>query len=147
MVESNGLLNRHTLICIVSSNLTLSATLNTSMKKATLLIGLLFWVTTSFTVFAQESPPSNKFNNLPMMVDCGTMEDVSALLQKHGEVPTASSMVQWQIPGGGTLSGPMILWVNPDTRTMTITIQPSEGFVCMLLPGTRFAPFIQGTAT
>ena len=117
------------------------------MKKATLLIGLLFWVTTSFTVFAQERPPSNKFNNLPMMVDCGTMEDVSALLQKHGEVPTASSMVQWQIPGGGTLSGPMILWVNPDTRTMTITIQPSEGFVCMLLPGTRFAPFIQGTAT
>ena len=117
------------------------------MKKATLLIGLLFWVTISFTVFAQESPLPNKFNNLPIMVDCGTMEDVSALLQKHGEVPTASSMVQWQIPGGGTLSGPMILWVNPDTRTMTITIQPSEGFVCMLLPGTRFAPFIQGTAT
>ena len=117
------------------------------MKKAALLVGLLFWVATSFTVFAQERPPSNTFNSLPIMVDCGTMEDVSALLQKHGEVPTASSIVQWQIPGGGTLSGPMILWINPDTRTMTITIQPAEGFVCMLLPGTQFAPFLQGNKT
>lgn len=81
------------------------------------------------------------------MVDCGTTEDVSALLKAYGEIPTATSYVQWQIPNGGTLSGPMILWINPETFTMTVTIQPVEGFVCMLLPGKQFAPFLQGNKT
>ena len=117
------------------------------MKKAALILGLLFWVATSITVFAQERPPSDKFTSLPIMVDCGTTEDVSALLKAYGEIPTATSFVQWQIPNGGTLSGPMILWINPETFTMTVTIQPVEGFVCMLLPGKQFAPFLQGNKT
>lgn len=115
--------------------------LNTIMKKAALLItGLLFWVATSLTVFAQEKNPN--LVQLPVMVECGPVDEIANILKKYEEIPTAKAIVTWILPSGQYMQGPMTIWINPDTRTVSIVIQPNEDFACLAFPGNDFGPFI-----
>lgn len=112
------------------------------MKKvAPFILGLLFWVTTSLVVFAQEKKPN--LIQLPIMVECGTVNDIASILREYQEIPTAEAIVTWILPNGQFLQGPMTIWINPDSRTMSITIQPSDDFVCMAFPGVEFGPYIK----
>jgi len=121
------------------------------MKNIVYILGLLCSVAfaggliTGTSAFGQEKP--NQMVQLPIMIDCGPVEEVGKILQKYKELPTAKAMVTWRLPSGQYLSGPMTIWVNPETRTTSITIEPTEGFACVVMPGTDFGPFMQGSAT
>ena len=39
------------------------------------------------------------------------------------------------------MQGPMTIWINPDTRTVSIVIQPNEDFACLAFPGNDFRPY------
>ena len=114
--------------------------LNTCMKKAALIIGLLFWVATSVAGFAQEK--NTNLVQLPVMVECGPVDEIANILKKYKEIPTAKAIVTWILPSGQYMQGPMTIWINPDTRTVSIVIQPNEGFACLAFPGNDFGPFI-----
>jgi len=110
------------------------------MKKAALIIGLLFWVATSVAGFAQEK--NTNLVQLPVMVECGPVDEIANILKKYKEIPTAKAIVTWILPSGQYMQGPMTIWINPDTRTVSIVIQPNEGFACLAFPGNDFGPFI-----
>lgn len=119
------------------------------MQK-TILMGFLFWLLSATTVFAQpeaQTPratpqvPNDGIVNLPVMLDCGPITSIMEILQNYKEVPTATGDASWRIPNGQMLKGRMVIWINPDTKSFSITIQPSEEMACIFLPGMNFAPF------
>lgn len=116
------------------------------MKRAALIIGLLFWVVTSISVLAQEST-ERKTVPLPILIDCGSVEEISIILKDFQEMPVAQGKAVWKIPNGQYLEGPMTIWINPTTLTFSITIQPSEETACIILPGAGFTPYNTGTKT
>lgn len=96
-------------------------------------------------VVAQEAPtpqqdPSQGIMKLPIMVDCGPREVVEKLLRDHGEIPTAQALVTWSLPSGQYLRGPMVIWANPKTFTVSIVIMPAIDFACIVMPGANFSP-------
>jgi|TARA_B110000285_G_scaffold143021_1_gene159824 hypothetical protein len=96
-------------------------------------------------VVAQEAPtpqqdPSQGIMKLPIMVDCGPREVVEKLLRDHGEIPTAQALVTWSLPNGQYLRGPMVIWANPKTFTVSIVIMPAIDFACIVMPGANFSP-------
>jgi hypothetical protein len=118
------------------------------MQK-TILIGFLFWLLSATTVFAQPeatpSPtpqvPNDGIVNLPVMLDCGPIASIMEILQNYKELPTATGDASWRIPNGQMLKGRMVIWINPQTKSFSITIQPNEDMACIFLPGMNFAPF------
>jgi hypothetical protein len=115
------------------------------MKKAALITGLLFWVATSFTVFAQES--TDPLVQLPIMVDCGPTQQIDKILEGYEEVPVAKADVMWRLPSGDFLSGPLTIFAHPEKRTISMVIQPSEDFACIAFPGNNFGPYADGKET
>lgn len=119
------------------------------MQK-TILIGVLVWLLSATTVFAQpeaQTPqtapqvPNNGIVNLPVMLDCGPITSIMEILANFKELPTATGDATWKIPNGQILKGKMVIWINPQTKSFSITIQPSSEMACIFLPGMNFAPF------
>lgn len=102
---------------------------------------------------AQETPtpqqqPNSQVMKLPILVDCGPAEVVEALLRNHGEIPTAQALVTWSLPNGQFLRGPMVIWANPKTFSVSIVIMPAVDFACIVMPGANFGPVSsEGKAT
>ena len=117
-----------------------------------LIIGLVIWLVSATTIHAEENnePPSKtqpKVITLPMMIDCGPVDEVLKMISQYGETPLAKAIVSWKIPNGTILSGPMAIWANPETFTVSVTIQPSPDGMCIVLPGKDFSPFTSGNPT
>ena len=122
--------------------------LNTCMRKAVLILGLLFWVATTNTVLAQEeNKPTVPLVNLPVMLDCGPAEVIAEMLIEYEEVPVAQATVMWRIPSGEYLSGPMTIFAHPENKTVSFVIDISNGYACIAFPGKDFGPYLQGTKT
>jgi hypothetical protein len=118
------------------------------MKRATLIAGLLFWVATSFTVFAQEEQEQkSKLVQLPILLDCGSIQAISELLVEYQEIPIAEANVMWRLPSGQYLEGPMTIFVHPTDLTISIVIQATEDFGCIAFPGKDFRPYTSGKKT
>ena len=115
------------------------------MKKAALIAGLLFWVATSITVFAQEKDP--EIVQLPIMLDCGHVDKIAEMLVEYQEVPVAKATVIWRVPNGEFLTGPLTIFAHPEKRTISMVIQPSEDFACIAFPGNNFGPYVEGKKT
>jgi hypothetical protein len=115
------------------------------MKRATFILGLLFWVATSFTVFAQES--TDPLVQLPIMVDCGPTQQIDKMLEGYEEIPVAQADVMWRLPSGEFLKGPMTIFANPKQFTISIVIYPAEEFACIAFPGNNFGPYVEGKKT
>jgi|TARA_B100001094_G_C18164476_1_gene791240 hypothetical protein len=102
---------------------------------------------------AQETPPPQQEPNqgvmkLPILVDCGPAPVVEKLLRDHGEIPTAQALVTWSLPNGQFLRGPMVIWANPITFSVSIVIMPAVDFACIVMPGANFGPVInEGKST
>lgn len=112
------------------------------MKKAALILGLLFWVATSITVFAQEEQEQkSKLVQLPILLDCGSIQTISEMLVEYREIPIAQANVMWRLPDGKFLEGPMTIFAHPTDLTISIVIQPSAEFGCIAFPGKDFRPF------
>ena len=85
---------------------------------------------------------------LPILVDCGPRPVVEKLLKSHGEIPTAQALVTWSLPNGQFLRGPMVIWANPKTFSVSIVILPAADFACIVMPGANFGPVAsEGKAT
>lgn len=118
---------------------------------AILLSGAMFTQLTAQET--QETPtpqqqPNAQVMKLPILVDCGPAEIVEALLRKHGEIPTAQALVTWGLPNGQFLRGPMVIWANPKTFSVSIVIMPAVDFACIVMPGANFGPVSsEGKAT
>jgi hypothetical protein len=113
------------------------------MKRAALILGLLFWVATSITVFAQEEQEQkSKLVQLPILLDCGPIQAISELLVEYREIPIAQANVMWQLPSGQLLEGPMTIFAHPTNFTISIVIQATEDFGCIAFPGKDFRPFV-----
>jgi len=118
------------------------------MKKAAFITGLLFWVATSLTVFAQEdSQPTQPMVNLPIMLDCGPAEVIAEMLIGYEEIPVAQAEVIWRIPSGEFRSGPMTIFAHPEKRTVSFVIDIGNSFACIAFPGNNFGPYAEGTKT
>ena len=120
--------------------------LNTFMKRAALIVGLLFWVATSLTVFAQEKEDP-EIVQLPIMVDCGHVDTIAEMLAGYQEVPVAKAIVMWRLPNGEFLTGPLTIFAHPTDRTISMVIQPTEDFACIAFPGNNFGPYVEGEET
>jgi hypothetical protein len=108
-----------------------------------LLVLCLSWVTPGHT---DEHPNTQSLQNLPLFAECGTTQAITDIVVgRYREVPMATADVSWLVPNGTWLQGPMIIWTNPETRTVTITIGVGDEYMCMLLPGQAFGPFNRGT--
>ena len=112
------------------------------MKAIALLLTIFFIATSSYADHADEtvSPKDNQVVSLPIMVDCGSEEIVAKMLYDYQEVPMAQGQGTWKIPGGALMTGQMIVWVNVETNTFSITVQPKDDMVCIFLPGKDFGP-------
>jgi hypothetical protein len=112
------------------------------MKKAALILGLLFWVAASITVFAQEEQEQkSKLVQLPILLDCGSIQTISEMLVEYREIPIAQANVMWRLPDGKFLEGPMTIFAHPTDLTISIVIQPSAEFGCIAFVGKDFRPF------
>jgi hypothetical protein len=124
-------------------------------KKLTLTIGaiLLSGGMLVQPLVAQETPTpqvplDEGVMKLPIMVDCGPAQVVEKLLRSHGEIPTAQALVTWSLPNGQFLRGPMVIWANPETFSVSIVIMPAVDFACIVMPGANFGPVSsEGKAT
>jgi len=117
------------------------------MKRTALIIGLLFWVATSITVFAQENQSPQNIIPLPIVIDCGSKQEIAKILIEYKEIAVAQGNATWKIPNGQYLQGPMTVWINPQTFTFSITIEPTSETACIVMPGTNFQPVVQGKTT
>ena len=114
------------------------------MKRAALTLGLLFWVVTSTFVSAQENQGPQNIVPLPVIIDCGSKEEIGKILLEYKEIPVAEGTATWKVPNGRFLQGPMTIWINPETFTYSITIEPTPETACIVIPGTNFRPYTQG---
>ena len=114
------------------------------MKRAALITGLLFWVATSITVFAQER---KGLVQLPILLDCGPTETIAEMLVDFQEVPVAKATVVWRLPTGEFIKGPMTIFAHPTNYTISLVIQPTENFACLAFPGENFGPYVEGEKT
>jgi hypothetical protein len=114
------------------------------MKRAALTLGLLFWVVTSTFVSAQENQGPQNIVPLPIIIDCGSKEEIGKILLEYKEIPLAEGTATWKIPDGRFLQGPMTIWINPETFTYSITIEPTEETACIIMPGVNFQPYKSG---
>ena len=114
------------------------------MKRAALILGLLFWVATFTSSSAQERPG---IVQLPIFLDCGPTETIAQMVIDYEEVPVAQAEVLWRVPTGEFLSGPMTIFAHPEKRTISIVIQPTEDFACIAFPGNNFGPYVEGKRT
>lgn len=109
------------------------------MKALALLLTIFFIATSSHAVEAIP-PKDNQVMSLPIMVDCGSEQAVASMLKNYREVPIAQGQGTWKIPGGALMAGQMLVWVNVETMTFSITVQPKPDMVCIFLPGKDFGP-------
>ena len=116
------------------------------MKRATFILGLLFWVATFTSSSAQEKERPG-IVQLPILLDCGPTETIAQMVIDYEEIPVAQAEVLWRVPSGEFLSGPMTIFAHPETRTISIVIQPTEEFACIVFPGNNFGPYAQGKKT
>ena len=109
------------------------------MKRATYIIGLLFWVASVFTVNAQEQKPSN-ITPLPILIECGPVQEIESAPLNSNEVPVAEASVSWMIPSGQFITAPLVIWANPSTRSMSMILHVTPEMACLAFPGIEFGP-------
>jgi hypothetical protein len=121
------------------------------MKLLTMMTMVVVFVFSTVVHAEQSTPPqgpgAEPSTILPIMVECGTPEVVGQMLVRYQEVPTAEGTATWRIPTGQLLTGPMVIWINPETKTYSITIQPSDDMVCVVLPGNGFGAWTSTPGT
>lgn len=106
-------------------------------KLAKLFLGLGLVMATSLA-----SAQERTAQPFPFMGLCGTPEAVLLLLQEeYGEIPFAQGPGAVSSLDGTPLPGNMVLYVNPETLTFTVTLMNPAGTAqCMIMNGEDFSP-------
>lgn len=80
---------------------------------------------------------------LPTELICGSEKGFEAVLEKYGEIPFATMTSSREIPGIGFSINPMVIFVNPQTKTYTIVEQLADNVYCVVALGEAIAPYIE----
>ena len=80
-------------------------------------------------------PLPGQFLSLPIMMDCGSYQDVINIIVKAGEQPFVAGKILFKIPDGRTIQAILELWANPQTRTFTSVVKVTNEYACLVFPG------------
>lgn len=86
---------------------------------------------------------ASEITKLPTELVCGSDLGISEVLEKYGEKPFATMTNAREIPTVGFTSNPMVIFVNPETRTFTIVEQLTKDVYCVVAIGDSISPYIE----
>ena len=72
-----------------------------------------------FNTPPQQNLPYGTIRKLPVMVTCGSVENLNAKLAQYKEIPMVEGSAALEVPNAGMLQGGMRLYMNPQTKTFT----------------------------
>jgi hypothetical protein len=80
---------------------------------------------------------------LPTELVCASEAGMSEVLDKYGEIPFATMTAFREIPGAGFTNNPMVVFVNPKTKTFTIIEQITKDIYCVVSLGDNISPYVE----
>ena len=111
---------------------------------------------TSFT-FAQfnsqqQTLPYGSIRKLPIMVFCGSVQNINMKMSKFNEIPMVEGNAAIEIPNAGLVEGGMRLFMNPQTKSFTYVFYlqppmvPNKAGIeaCIQTVGKQLVPATQG---
>tara|TARA_B100000900_G_C20578192_1_gene716255 strand:- start:143 stop:511 length:369 start_codon:yes stop_codon:yes gene_type:complete len=114
------------------------------MRLVVAILATFFVASTSLAQQSEPTPnpqipaPQNGFP-IALTVMCDTVDKMSAVLEaRYNEVPIATG-TGLMMTQGQALSGTMLMWGNPESKTYSITMDNGK-IMCMLLTGKEFGP-------
>jgi len=72
---------------------------------------------------------------------CGNELGIGEVLDKYGEIPFATMTSMRDIPGVGVTNNPIVIFVNPKTKTYTIIERLSKNVYCIVSLGDNISPY------
>jgi hypothetical protein len=67
----------------------------------------------------QQNLPYGTIRKLPVMVTCGSIQNLNVKLAQYKEIPMIEGSAAMEVPNAGMLEGGMRLYMNPQTKTFT----------------------------
>jgi hypothetical protein len=86
---------------------------------------------------------ASEITKLPTELICGNENGISDVLEKYGEKPFATMSTVREIPGVGLTDNPMVIFVNPETRSYTIVERITKNTYCIVAVGDGISPYIE----
>jgi hypothetical protein len=86
---------------------------------------------------------ANEVIKLPTDLVCGSESGISEVLEKYGEIPFATMTAFREIPGEGFTNNPMVIFVNPKTKTFTIIERITKNIYCVVSLGDNINPYVE----
>lgn len=77
----------------------------------------------------------------PTELTCGGEDQFNAVLDKYEELPFATMSSTREIPGVGFKINPVVIFVNPKTKTYTMIERLSEEVYCIVSVGDGITPY------
>jgi hypothetical protein len=82
---------------------------------------------------------------LKMQATCHTTEYAQQYLEENfNEFPIGQSIGVIEIEGGELAKVQMVMYANPESRTVTTTVNFEDDITCVLFMGDRFMPIVAG---
>jgi hypothetical protein len=86
---------------------------------------------------------ANEVIKLPTELVCASEAGVEEVLNKYGEIPFATMTTFREISGSGFTNNPMVIFVNPKTKTFTILEQITTDLYCVVSLGDNISPYLE----
>ena len=109
-------------LCISRQSNVRSILLRETMKIIITLIASILMTMVAYSQFntpPQQNLPYGTIRKLPVMVTCGSVENLNAKLAQYKEIPMVEGSAALEVPNAGMLQGGMRLYMNPQTKTFT----------------------------
>jgi succinyl-CoA synthetase alpha subunit len=86
---------------------------------------------------------ASEVQRFPTELICGNEAGMAEVLEKYGEIPFATMTSSREVPIVGLTVNPLVIFVNPKTKTYTIIEQLTADVYCVVAIGENINPYVE----
>jgi hypothetical protein len=86
---------------------------------------------------------ASEVQRFPTELICGSEAGMAEVLEKYGEIPFATMTSNREVPIVGLTVSPLVIFVNPKTKTYTMIEQITKDLYCVVAIGENINPYIE----
>ncbi len=110
------------------------------MKKESTMLKLFLTSLTLTVGFANISMASD-ITKFPTEMVCATEKALESVLDQFGEIPFATMTSMREVPVLGITANPIVIFVNPKTKSYTIVERIGKELYCVVALGENIEPY------
>lgn len=85
---------------------------------------------------------ASEIQKFPTELMCVSETEMAEVLVKYGEIPFATMNSVREVPALGMTANPLVIFVNPKTKTYTMIEQFAKDIYCVVAIGENINPYI-----